>query len=107
MTPDPGHSPGPEIWPAHQRLDDSPKPEALQPYSQVFGVEIWGDPGRVEKAQGLVKHWLKAVLLAKWPPGQASPSNARNGCFRRCRATKNTVRGRYHIIRWMRPGTSL
>jgi len=59
MTPDPGHSPGPEIWPAHQRLDDSTKPEALRAYSQVFGVEIQGTPGRVEKAQELDKHWLK------------------------------------------------
>jgi hypothetical protein len=57
----------------------SSKPEALRAYSQVFGVEIQGDPGRVEKAQELVKHWLKGALLTKWPPGSASPSNARNG----------------------------
>jgi len=86
---------------------DSSKAEALRAYSQVFGVEIQGDPGRVEKAQELVKHWLKGALLTKWPPGSASPGNARNGCFRRCRATRSTCRGRDHIIRWMRPGTSL
>jgi hypothetical protein len=86
---------------------DSSKAEALRAYSQVFGVEIQGDPGRVEKAQELVKHWLKGALLTKWPPGSTSPGNARNGCFRRCRATRSTCRGRDHIIRWMRLGTSL
>ena len=53
---------------------DSPKPEALRAYSQVFGVEIQGTPGRVEKAQELVKHWLKGALLTKGPPGSASPA---------------------------------
>jgi len=38
---------------------DSPKPGALRAYSQVFGVEIQGTPGRLEKAQELNKHWLK------------------------------------------------
>ena len=84
----------------------SSKPTALRAYSQVFGVEILGPPGRVENGQELVKQWLKAALLAKWPPGQASPGSARNGCFRRCRATRSTVHGRDHVIRWMRPGTS-
>jgi len=51
---------------------DSSNPTALRAYSQVFGVEIQGDPGRVEKAQELPKHWLKAALLTKGPPGSLS-----------------------------------
>ena len=86
---------------------DPSKAEALRVYSQVFGVEIQETPGRVEKAQELVKHWLKAALLTKGSPGSTSPGNARNGCFRRSRATRSTCRGRDRIIGWMRPGTSL
>ena len=48
---------------------DSSKAKALRAYSQVFGVEIPGTPGRVEKGQELVKHWLKAALLTKWGSG--------------------------------------
>jgi hypothetical protein len=80
---------------------DSSKPEALRAYSQVSGVKIQGDPSRVEKAQELVKHWLKGALLTKGPPG-----DARKGCFTRYWSTRSTCRGRAHIIRWMRPGTS-
>jgi len=48
---------------------DPSKPEALRAYSQVFGVEILGAPGRVENGQELVKQWLKAARMTKASSG--------------------------------------
>jgi len=48
---------------------DPSKPEALRAYSQVFGVEIHGVRGRVEKGQEVVRQWLKAALMTKGASG--------------------------------------
>ena len=61
----------------------SSKPTDLRAYSQVFGVEILGAPGRVENGQELVKQWLKAALMTKGTSGAqllpAKPEKAISG----------------------------
>jgi len=59
----------------------------------VFGVEIQGDPGRVEKAQELVRHWLKGALLTKWPPGSGLSRQYPKRLFQEMQGYKEHVPG--------------
>ena len=61
----------------------SSKPTALRAYSQVFGVEILGAPGRVDNGQELVKQWLKGALMTKGTSGLSFSRQCRKGYFRR------------------------
>ena len=48
---------------------DASKPEALRAYSQVFGVDILGAPGRVDAGHKLVGQWLKAAQMTRGQSG--------------------------------------
>jgi len=48
---------------------DVSKPEALRAYSQIFGVDILGAPGRVDAGHELVKQWLKAAQMTRGESG--------------------------------------
>jgi len=48
---------------------DPSKPEGARAYSQVFGVDILGAPGRVEDGHEIVKQWLKAANMTRGKSG--------------------------------------
>ena len=85
----------------------SSKPTALRAYSQVFGVEILGPPGRVENGQELVKQWLKAALMTKGTSGLSFSRHGPKRLFQEMQGYREHVPGTGPTIRWMRPGPSL
>ena len=48
---------------------DPSKPEGARAYSQVFGTEILGAPGRVDAGHKLVGQWLKAAQMTRGQSG--------------------------------------
>ena len=48
---------------------DPSKPEGARAYSQIFGADILGAPGRVEVGHELFRQWLKAARMTKGESG--------------------------------------
>jgi hypothetical protein len=81
---------------------DPSKPEALRSYSQVFGVEIVGQSGRVDAGHELVKQWLKAATLTKGESGLTFAKVGKCACGEYC---YRRFLGEFNLYREHVPGT--
>ena len=91
---------------------DASKPEALRAYSQVFGVDILGAPGRVDDGHKLVGQWLKAAQMTRGESGLVFSKNCPPRLFKEWREYREHQAGigahhscdavRYFLNGWTR-----
>lgn len=90
---------------------DPSKPEGARAYSQVFGVDILGAPGRVDAGHKLVRQWLKAAQMTRGESGLVFSRHCPKRLFEEIRGYRLHQPGigahhaldaiRYFLVGWM------